>query len=94
MRELVVFSKQACPFCSLLKLELENKGIEFREIDLSDDSERQAFYAATGTSSMPQVYVTNVGEAFPSDSSVALGGWSDVSNAWESLENALGGKLS
>ena len=57
MNRIVVYSKAGCPFCSLLKMELDKRDIPYDEIDLSDDSLRADFYARIGASTVPQVFI-------------------------------------
>lgn len=73
MKEIRVFSKDGCPFCSLLKMELDKKGLEFELVDLSDDSLRASFYQTSGVTTVPQLYLN--GER--------IGGWSEVSKNWQ-----------
>ena len=84
--EIVVYSKAGCPFCSLLKMELGKRGFSYTEIDLSDDSLRQAFYANAGVQTVPQVFLTTEEYGVDQPSGERIGGWSEVSAAWEVLE--------
>lgn len=88
-KRIVVYSKAGCPFCSLLKIELDKRGLVYHEIDLTDDKARQRFYANAGVGTMPQLYVTNEKASLTMPSGQAFGGWSDVSKDWEAIENAL-----
>jgi len=84
---IVVYSKNGCPFCSLLKMELNKRGHSFTEFDLTDDSIRQEFYSKTGTGSVPQVFLTPEEPQFDSPSGVCLGGYTDLANNWEVLDS-------
>lgn len=84
----VVYSKSGCPFCSLLKMELDRRGYVYTAIDLSDDTTRQEFYENTGTKSVPQVFLTDGPVMVTRPSGTPLGGWSEVSTNWHVFENA------
>jgi glutaredoxin len=85
----VVYYKDGCPYCSLLKHELANHRITFDAVDLSDDEVRHTFYRNSGTQSVPQVYVTDTAYSSTSPSGTRLGGWSDISNSLDSLAETL-----
>ena len=86
MNRIVVYSKAGCPFCSLLKMELDKRDIPYDEIDLSDDSLRADFYARIGASTVPQVFIADENHTISEPSGERLGGWSEVSRMWERLE--------
>lgn len=86
--EIVVYSKDGCPFCSLLKAELRKRGFAYREFDLTDDSVRQEFYANTGTNTVPQLFVADSTVTLTHPSGRRIGGWSEVNGDWQSLEIA------
>lgn len=85
-KHIVVFSKDGCPFCALLKNGLVRRGKEFTEVDLSNDATRQEFYANAGVNTVPQLYVTDQPWEVTKPSGERIGGWSEVSKAWESLD--------
>ena len=85
----VLFSKLGCPFCSLMKLELRNRRVEFEEIDLSDDEVREIFYQASSTQTVPQLFTTNFESTPNRPTGERWGGWMDMTNRWESLEKVL-----
>lgn len=87
MEQIVVYSKAGCPFCSLLKMELGKRGLVYTEFDLSDDSTRQEFYAHTGTNTVPQLFLTTQEPGLTQPSGRRIGGWSEVSSAWDVIEN-------
>ncbi len=39
MRDIKVYSTEACPYCVALKNFLEEKGIDFKEVNVSQDQE-------------------------------------------------------
>lgn len=89
MPRVVVYSKAGCPFCSLLKLELNKRRIGYEELDLSDDAVRAQFYEISGTRSVPQLYVTDDAATLTAPSGVSFGGYSDVSKDWNRLEKII-----
>lgn len=84
---IVVYTKEGCPFCSLLKLELTKQGIAYESVDLSDDSIRKDFYARAGVGTVPQVYKTDETHSFDNLTGERLGGWSDLKDNWELLQD-------
>ena len=85
--EIVVYSKAGCPFCSLLKMELGKRGHAFTEFDLSDESIRKEFYKNTGTSTVPQLFLTDEQTSLTHPSGQRIGGWAEVSANWQMLVN-------
>jgi len=88
MSGVVVYSKAGCPFCSLLKMEMKKRGIEFDEIDLSNDANRQAFYDRVGVNTVPQVFLSDENHSITNPSGQRLGGWTEVSTNWEAFDTA------
>ena len=86
MNRIVVYSKEGCPFCSLLKLELRKRDLPFEEVDVSDDALRQQFYERTGTRTVPQLYLADAGHSITDPSGERVGGWSEVSKNWDVFE--------
>lgn len=83
---IVVFSKSGCPFCSLLKMELGKRGYTYSEVDLTDEVIRKDFYARTGTSTVPQVLLTDGGPSVDNLTGRFVGGYSEVSANWGVLD--------
>lgn len=81
----VVYTKDGCPFCSLLKNQLNRKDIPFTSFDLSDDALRAEFYANTGTSTVPQLFLTDDACSLTVPSGHRVGGWREVSANWSLL---------
>lgn len=81
---LVLVSKSGCPYCSLLKMELTKRGLPFEEVDGSDDTDRQIFYAAVQCNSVPQLFNVEDDKPFSltSPHGKRLGGWTEVSADW------------
>lgn len=53
---LVVYSKNHCPYCDQAKALLKNKGIEYSEIKIDEDSTAREFIVAKGHRTVPQIY--------------------------------------
>lgn len=87
MSRIVVYSKEGCPFCSLLKNELRKRSLTYEEVDLSDDSERQLFYERTGVRTVPQLYLADESHTLEEPTGTRIGGWTEVSRDWKALEN-------
>ena len=56
---ITIYSKNNCPFCDQAKRYLESKKIEYRDINIEDDSDARAFLQAQGHRSVPQIYYMN-----------------------------------
>lgn len=52
-----LYTTSACPYCHAAKALLDRKGIEFREIDVSDDAEFDALIRRTGWKTVPQIFI-------------------------------------
>ena len=91
MNGVLVYPKDGCPFCSLLKSALRTRRIEYTEFNLSDDSIRAEFYANTGTSTVPQLFLVegddNVEPTLTVPTGRRIGGWKEVSSDWQVFEN-------
>jgi ribonucleoside-diphosphate reductase beta chain len=81
-REIVIYSKEGCPYCSILKASLTNRGVSFTEVDLSDVAIRRAFYAKTGTNSVPQLFVSTADGSDTNPSGDRIGGWQEAQKLW------------
>ncbi len=53
---LTVYTKNNCGFCMMAKGLLNNKGIEYTEINIEEDSDAMDFLLAEGHRTMPQFY--------------------------------------
>jgi len=53
---LTIYSKPFCPFCDKAKHLLEDYGIEFDVVDISEDTEAYTFLTESGFRSVPQVF--------------------------------------
>jgi len=62
MKEVIIYTTDYCPYCTKIKNFFKNKGVSFREVDLSNDTEaREALTAKTNLRTVPQIFV---GETF------------------------------
>jgi len=59
--KITVYSKSACPQCESAKMLLKSRSMDFEEIRIDDEAERQAFYEKCGPSvrQMPQVFIND-----------------------------------
>lgn len=54
----LIYTTQVCPYCIRAKQVLKKKGVPFREIDVSNDSDLRAYLVeATGQRTVPQIFV-------------------------------------
>lgn len=57
-KQVVVFSTPTCPWCNKLKAYLKEKGIQFKDVDVSKDAvAAQAMVARSGQMGVPQVWI-------------------------------------
>lgn len=52
-----LFTKPGCPFCAKAKAMLEERGMDYEEINLGSDATLRSLRAITGRDTVPQVYV-------------------------------------
>ena len=54
-----IYTKDNCIWCDRAKGLLNAHSIDFNEVDLSDDEERQSFYKKVGNNvkTVPQIYI-------------------------------------
>ena len=59
MSRVKIYTKSKCPFSEQTRTFLDDKGIPFDEVDITDDSERKAemMEAAGGDDTTPQVFI-------------------------------------
>jgi glutaredoxin len=53
---LIVYSKSNCPFCVKAKHLLTTKNIEFKTVNIEEDSESREWLIAQGHKAVPQIY--------------------------------------
>ncbi len=57
-REIIVFSAPSCPWCRRLKMYLQEKGVPFRDVDVSKNQAfAQAMVARSGQMGVPQAWI-------------------------------------
>jgi glutaredoxin 3 len=67
--EVTVYTTQVCPYCIAAKRLLGQRGVAYREIDVSNDPGKRAWLVeATGRRTVPQIFIA--GEA--------IGGFDDL----------------
>jgi len=60
MAKVVIYSKDPCPYCIAAKKFLQNRGIEFQEIDLTGkDEEIEKIKTTTGWQTMPIILIND-----------------------------------
>ncbi len=61
MKDILIYSTAACPYCIVAKRALEKAGIGYREIDITRTPHvRDELHAKTGERTVPQVFVDGV----------------------------------
>lgn len=70
MKKIELYSTQTCGFCRAAKSLLDDKGISYKEIDISSDPELrgQMITKANGSRTVPQIFINDA----------HLGGFSDL----------------
>jgi alkyl hydroperoxide reductase subunit F len=82
MNRIEIYSKSWCPYCAKAKALLKSKDLGYTEIDVTDDSVREAeMIERSGRRSVPQIFID--GES--------IGGYDDLaaSNASGELDGRL-----
>lgn len=61
MANVVIYTKDYCPYCVKAKNLLTKKGVSFQEIDVTHDSELQTemFTKAEGRRTVPQIFIND-----------------------------------
>lgn len=59
MAKIEIYSKGYCPFCARAKAVLTQKGAEFTEYEITNDSEKRAemIQRAKGRTTVPQIFI-------------------------------------
>ncbi len=58
MPEVIIYTTSYCPYCIRAKHLLTQKGVEYREIDVTaDDASRERMSAASGRRTLPQIFI-------------------------------------
>ena len=53
---ITVYSKNNCPFCDRAKALLENKGVDYRVVNIEDEPDAREFLVDQGLRSVPQIF--------------------------------------
>lgn len=60
MKRIVIYTKNYCPFCKRAVALLSSKGVEFEEIDVTNDNGTfKTIISKTGWDTVPQVFIDN-----------------------------------
>ena len=55
--EVKIYTTQTCPYCTMAKDYLKSKGVEFEEIDVSDQEKAQEMMQKSGQMGVPQIEI-------------------------------------
>ena len=84
MKKITLYSTRTCGFCRAAKSLLDDKGVSYKEIDISSDPELrgQMMTKANGNRTVPQIFINDE----------HLGGFSDLYSLQQSgtLDKLLG----
>lgn len=86
---LVVYGKQDCPYCHLVKDSLARIDVDFTYISLDDEAKRREFYDRSGTNSVPQLYLTTRESSDAIPQGEALGGWDKFGEAVDKIKKSV-----
>ena len=53
---ITVYTKDNCQFCDMAKALLESRGVEYRTVNVSEQSEARDFLVENGHRSVPQIF--------------------------------------
>ena len=53
---ITVYTKDNCPFCDMAKALLESRGVQYKTINVSEQSEARDFLIENGHRSVPQIF--------------------------------------
>ena len=58
MADVVIYRTNYCPYCDMAERLLENMGVDFEEVDVTNDPEtRRELVDRTGRKTVPQVFI-------------------------------------
>ena len=58
MPEIIIYSKDVCPYCVRAKMLLQRKGASFTEIKITDDKTKEEMMKKSGgRMSVPQIFI-------------------------------------
>jgi len=59
-KEVVIYTFDTCPYCIRAKMLLNNKGVDFKEIDITNERDKlQELKIKTKCSTVPQIFVND-----------------------------------
>jgi glutaredoxin 3 len=53
---ITIYTKTDCQFCDMAKALLESRGVEYRTVNVSEQSEARDFLVENGHRSVPQIF--------------------------------------
>lgn len=53
---LTIYTKNNCPYCDRAKALLESKGVDYKAINIEEDTDARSFLVDQGLRSVPQVF--------------------------------------
>lgn len=65
---ITIYTKKKCPYCKYAKEWLKNYNLQYKEIPLDDDKERDFFYKEHIVNTVPQIFIDNI----------RIGGYNDL----------------
>ena len=69
MAEVIIYRTQFCPYCDMAKRLFDEMGVDYEQIDVSDDAEaREQLIERTGQRTVPQIFINGK----------PVGGYTDV----------------
>ena len=69
MADVIIYRTEYCPYCDMAKRLFDEMGVEYEQIDVSNDAEeRKRLVERTGQRTVPQIFINDV----------SVGGYTDV----------------
>lgn len=58
MTEVVIYSKNYCPYCQRVKALLDEKGVKYQEIDITyDEAKQKEMMERSGRTTVPEIFI-------------------------------------
>lgn len=59
MKKIIIYTKDNCPFCDMAKNLFNNKNLQYKEINVSNDQEKieEMIQKAQGRRTVPQIFI-------------------------------------
>lgn len=77
---ITIYSKNNCPFCDRAKALLESKGVEFKTVNIEEETTAREFLVNQGLRSVPQIFKEGV---------LLPGGYQGLASKTEEFYNTL-----